>query len=94
MLTHTYETRAQLAKARTVYDKFGGSYVRYMREIGLLTHRTTLVHGVYLTRPEVDQLAEAGAGVVHNPIVESETQERRRTADRLQARRRQPGAGL
>lgn len=68
VLTHTYETRAQLAKARTVYDKFGGSYIRYMREIGLLTHRTTLAHGIYLTRAEVDQLAEAGAGVVHNPM--------------------------
>ena len=68
VLTHTYETRAQLAKARTVYDKFGGSYLHYMRDIGLLTHRTTLAHGVYLTRPEVDLLAEAGAGVVHNPM--------------------------
>jgi cytosine/adenosine deaminase-related metal-dependent hydrolase len=68
VLTHTYETRAQLAKARTTYDKFGGSYVRYMREIGLLTHRTTLAHGVYLTRPEIDDLAQAGAGVVHNPL--------------------------
>jgi 5-methylthioadenosine/S-adenosylhomocysteine deaminase len=68
VLTHTYETRAQLAKARTAYDKFGGSYVRYMREIGLLTHRTTLAHGVYLTRPEIDDLAKAGAGVVHNPL--------------------------
>ncbi len=68
VLTHTYETRAQLAKARTVYDKFGGSYLHYMRDIGLLTHRTTLAHGVYLTRPEIDLLAETGAGVVHNPM--------------------------
>jgi len=68
VLTHTYETRAQLAKARKVYGRFGGSYVRYLREIGLLTHRTTLAHGVYLSRPEIDELAEAGAGVVHNPL--------------------------
>jgi cytosine/adenosine deaminase-related metal-dependent hydrolase len=68
VLTHIYETRAQLAKARTAYDKFGGSYVQYMREIGLLTHRTTLAHGVYLSRPEIDELAKAGAGVVHNPL--------------------------
>jgi 5-methylthioadenosine/S-adenosylhomocysteine deaminase len=68
VLTHTYETRAQLAKARTAFDRFGGSYVRYMREIGLLTHRTTLAHGVYLTPPEIDELAKAGAGVVHNPL--------------------------
>ena len=68
VLTHTYETRAQLAKARTVYDKFGGSYVRYMHEVGLLTQRTTLAHAIFLTRPEIDLLAEAGAGVVHNPM--------------------------
>jgi len=68
VLTHTYETRAQLAKARAVYGKFGGSYVRYMREIGLLTHRTTLAHGVYLTRREMDEMADAGAGLVHNPL--------------------------
>jgi 5-methylthioadenosine/S-adenosylhomocysteine deaminase len=68
VLTHTYETRAQLAKARSAYVKFGGSYVQYMREIGLLTHRTTLAHGVYLSRPEIDELAKAGAGVVHNPL--------------------------
>lgn len=68
VLTHTYETRAQLAKARAVYGKFGGSYVRYMKEIGLLTRRTTLAHGVYLSRSEIDQLAEIGAGVVHNPL--------------------------
>ena len=68
VFTHVYETRAQLAKARAVYAKFGGSYVRYMREIGLLTQRTTLAHGVYLTRAELDQLAAGGAGIVHNPI--------------------------
>jgi cytosine/adenosine deaminase-related metal-dependent hydrolase len=68
VLTHTYETRAQLAKAHSQYEKFGGSYVRYMREIGLLTHRTTLAHGVYLSRPEIEDLARAGAGVVHNPL--------------------------
>ncbi len=68
VFTHVCETRAQLAKAREIYAKFGGSYVQYMKEIGLLTQRATLVHGVYLTRGELDQLAQAGAGVVHNPI--------------------------
>ncbi len=68
IFTHVCETRAQLAKARKVYASFGGSYVQYMREVGLLTARTTLAHGVYLTRGELDQLAAAGAGVVHNPI--------------------------
>lgn len=68
VFTHVYETRAQLAKARAAYKDFGGSYVRYMAELGLLTERTTLAHGVYLTAPEIEQLANAGAGVVHNPL--------------------------
>jgi 5-methylthioadenosine/S-adenosylhomocysteine deaminase len=68
VFTHVYETRAQLAKARTSYAAFGGSFITYMAEIGLLTDRTTLAHGVYLTEPEIEQLAKAGAGVVHNPL--------------------------
>jgi cytosine/adenosine deaminase-related metal-dependent hydrolase len=68
VFTHVYETRAQLAKARTSYTKHGGSYIRYMAEIGLLTERTTLAHGVYLMADEIEQLARAGASVVHNPL--------------------------
>ena len=68
VFTHVYETRAQLAKARTHYRKHGGSLVQYMADIGLLTKRTTLAHCVYITPTEIDQVALAGAGVVHNPI--------------------------
>jgi cytosine/adenosine deaminase-related metal-dependent hydrolase len=68
VLTHVYETRAQLARARTDYARFGGSLVGLMAATGLLGARTTLVHGVYLAADEIGRLAGAGAGVVHNPL--------------------------
>jgi len=66
VFTHVYETRAQLAKARRIYP--GGSMIGHMAEVGLLTPRTTLAHGVYISPGEIAQVARAGAGVVHNPL--------------------------
>jgi cytosine/adenosine deaminase-related metal-dependent hydrolase len=68
VFTHVYETRAQLAKARRVYGADGGSMVRHMQRVGLLTPRTTLAHAVYIAPEEITLLAESGAGVVHNPL--------------------------
>ncbi len=68
VFTHVYETRAQLAKARRVYGEDGGSMVRHMAAVGLLTPRTTLAHAVYITEAEVEMVARAGAGIVHNPL--------------------------
>ena len=66
--THVYETRAQLAKARSVYSQHEGSLVNYMDAVGLLTARTTIAHSVYITPGEIEKLARAGTGVVHNPL--------------------------
>jgi 5-methylthioadenosine/S-adenosylhomocysteine deaminase len=68
VLTHVYETRAQLAKARTHYGAHGGSLVRYLADVGLLTARTTIAHSIYITGAEIAQLGRASAGVVHNPL--------------------------
>jgi cytosine/adenosine deaminase-related metal-dependent hydrolase len=68
VFTHVYETRAQLAKARSHYRAHGGSLVRYMADLGLLTPRTTMAHSVYIADDEIDAVASAGAGVVHNPL--------------------------
>ncbi len=68
VFTHVYETRAQLAKARSHYGAHGGSLVRYMADLGLLTPRTTLAHSIYITDDEIDAVARAGSGVVHNPL--------------------------
>jgi 5-methylthioadenosine/S-adenosylhomocysteine deaminase len=68
VFTHVYETPAQLAKARSHYPDQGGSLVRYMSDLGLLTARTTIAHSIYITESEIAVVARAGAGVVHNPL--------------------------
>ena len=68
IFTHVYETKAQTAKARAIYGEHGGSMIRYLADIGLLTPRTTIAHGVWLTRDEIEIMAEHRAGVAHNPI--------------------------
>lgn len=67
VLTHVYETKAQAAKARALYGDQGGSILRWLDEVGLLNGRLTIVHGVWLTEPEIGLLAHAGAGLAHNP---------------------------
>ena len=68
VFTHVYETRAQLAKARSHYREHDGSLVQYMAAVGLLTKRTTLAHSIYITNDEIETVARAAAGVVHNPL--------------------------
>lgn len=68
IFTHVYETKAQAAKARLVYEAQGGSMIRYMAELGLLGPATTLAHGVWLSRPEIELLASSGSNVAHNPM--------------------------
>jgi cytosine/adenosine deaminase-related metal-dependent hydrolase len=68
LFTHVYETRAQTAKARTLYADDGGSMIAYLDRLGLLSPRTTLAHCVWLGEAEMARLAERGVTVAHNPI--------------------------
>lgn len=68
LLTHAYETKAQTAKARHRYAASEGSMVRHLANIGFLTPRTTLAHGVWLAQNEIELLAQHGSGVVLNPM--------------------------
>lgn len=68
IFTHVYETKAQTAKARAIYGEHAGSMIRYLAAVGLLTPRTTIAHGVWLTRDEIAIMAEHRAGIAHNPI--------------------------
>ena len=45
----------------------GRPTVLALRDLGVLTARLTLAHGVWLMAPEIAALADAGASVVHNP---------------------------
>jgi 5-methylthioadenosine/S-adenosylhomocysteine deaminase len=68
VFTHVYETKAQTAKARAIYGEHGGSMIRHLADVGLLTPRTTIAHGVWLMRDEIALMAEHGSGIAHNPI--------------------------
>jgi 5-methylthioadenosine/S-adenosylhomocysteine deaminase len=68
IFTHVYETKAQTAKARAIYGEHDGSMIRYLADLGLLTRRTTIAHGVWLTHDEIAIMAKHGSGIAHNPI--------------------------
>jgi 5-methylthioadenosine/S-adenosylhomocysteine deaminase len=68
IFTHVYETKAQTAKARSLYREHGGSMIRWLDEVGLLGPTTTLAHCVWLSPAEMPLLAERGVSVAHNPI--------------------------
>jgi 5-methylthioadenosine/S-adenosylhomocysteine deaminase len=68
VFTHVYEAKAQTAKAREIYGAQGGSMIRHLADVGLLTPRTTIAHGVWLMQDEIELMAEHGSGVAHNPI--------------------------
>ncbi len=63
--THLLETRMQ---AVTGAEFYGESVVAYAKRHGILTHRTTIAHGVWLSQADIDLVAEAGATVVHNVV--------------------------
>lgn len=64
--THMYETRGQAVIARESYGDYGGSFIGYVAEAGMLNHRFNIAHSVWITRDEMDRMADAGAGVVLN----------------------------
>jgi 5-methylthioadenosine/S-adenosylhomocysteine deaminase len=61
---HLLETKYQMLHGRR---EKGGSLVEYLHGLGFLSPRVSLAHGVWLSRQDVDLIAESGASVVHNP---------------------------
>jgi cytosine/adenosine deaminase-related metal-dependent hydrolase len=66
--THVYETRGQVLIAREQFAEHGGSFVSYMENNGLLTPRLNIVHSVWISRPEMERMAAADAGIVLNHL--------------------------
>jgi cytosine/adenosine deaminase-related metal-dependent hydrolase len=62
---HLLETRTQ---AVTGLEFFGETIIQYAQRHGLLTHRTTIAHGIWLTPEDIGLVAAAGATIVHNPV--------------------------
>jgi cytosine/adenosine deaminase-related metal-dependent hydrolase len=66
--THVYETRGQVLIARELFARYGGSLIGYLDSTGLLGPRLNIVHSVWITRPEMDRMAAADAGIVLNHL--------------------------
>jgi 5-methylthioadenosine/S-adenosylhomocysteine deaminase len=66
--THVYETRGQALIAREQFADHDGSLISYLENNGLLGPKLNIVHSVWITRPEMDRMAEADAGIVLNHL--------------------------
>ncbi|MCI5112166.1 MAG: amidohydrolase family protein [Marivita sp.] len=63
--THLAETRMQQIMAQR---KYGTSLAEHLSELGVLSPRFSGAHGVWLSDVEMELLAEAEAGISHNPM--------------------------
>ena len=65
--THIYESRGMALQARLTLPQYSGLLIRRLAEEGVLDPRLNFAHSVWLSREEIDLLAEHDAGVVLNP---------------------------
>jgi 5-methylthioadenosine/S-adenosylhomocysteine deaminase len=63
--THVLETRIQREMG---YKLYGKGMIGHLRDIGLLTRRTNLVHSIWLDDGDIDLIGKSGASVIHNPV--------------------------
>ncbi len=66
--THVYETRGQVLIARDQFAQHEGSLISYLKSTGLLGPRLNIVHSVWISRREMEQMAAADAGIVLNHL--------------------------
>jgi 5-methylthioadenosine/S-adenosylhomocysteine deaminase len=66
--THVYETKGQALIGREQFAHHDGSLINYLKSTGLLGPRLNVVHSVWISRPEMDRMAEADAGIVLNHL--------------------------
>jgi 5-methylthioadenosine/S-adenosylhomocysteine deaminase len=61
---HVLESKAQRVTGNELY---GGSFVRLLRDLGVLDERSVVVHAVWIDDQDIADLAASGATVVHSP---------------------------
>src|SRR3984893_7272844 len=66
--THVYETKGQALIGREQFAHHGGSLIGYLENTGLLGPRLNIVHSVWISRAEMDRMAQADAGIVLNHL--------------------------
>lgn len=62
---HCNETREEATQA---YQRYGVSAIEHLMQLGLLGPDLSLAHAVWVSDDNVQQLAQSGTVVVHNPI--------------------------
>jgi 5-methylthioadenosine/S-adenosylhomocysteine deaminase len=65
--THMLETKTQAMTGPGFYGP-GETVVSHGKRHGILTHRTAIAHGIWLSDNDIELIAEAGATVVHNVV--------------------------
>ncbi len=61
---HLSETEQEVTDS---VARFGLTPVRYLRQLGVLSPRLMVAHGIYIDDEEVSMLADHGVSVAHNP---------------------------
>lgn len=62
---HVLETKVQAVTGREFY---GTTLIRHLADLGVVSDRLTIAHGIWLTDDDVTVLGSAGASVAHNAI--------------------------
>lgn len=65
--SHIYESRGMALQARLSAPEYSGLLIERLAKEGVLDPRLNLAHSVWLAKPEIELLAQHGAGVVLNP---------------------------
>jgi hypothetical protein len=67
------DTRIQTHCTETIYEKmhgyrfYGKPTMLHLRDLGFLSPRLSIAHGIWMTEPEMEAVAAAGAAASHNP---------------------------
>ncbi len=64
-LTHVLETKVQQVTGEVFYGK---SIVRHLHDLGVLSPRASIVHGIWVTEEDIELLADSQTSVLHNPV--------------------------
>ncbi|TPW33190.1 amidohydrolase [Martelella alba] len=62
---HVLETKTQ---AVTGQEKYGRTLVEFLKDMGLMTHRLTMNHAIWLTDSDIATMGAAGCSTTHNPL--------------------------
>lgn len=62
--SHVAESKVQVVAG---YQRYGKSLLAHMDDLGLVSDRFTVAHGVWLDAEDMQRLGDRGASVAHNP---------------------------